>query len=215
MSKKLLILITLALILGGVAFILWRMDKTSPPVAVPQPTPKEASETPNETEKFSKILDGEYSLNAIDTSNWKTYRNEKYGFEVKYPENWETGNPHLEEGKGFNIWFAEKGKLYAVEGNGESAIVLSISFKTNPHYKTTEEFLLYKKQVVKDFSVKKVTDMSIPMYYSIGYGEGIQVASEALTNYSLSLTSGLGLSYYPEVKDVLHGMISTIKIIKK
>ena len=25
----------------------------------------------------------------IDTSNWKTYRNEEYGFEVKYPEEWE------------------------------------------------------------------------------------------------------------------------------
>lgn len=24
----------------------------------------------------------------IDTSNWKTYRNEEFGFEVRYPENW-------------------------------------------------------------------------------------------------------------------------------
>ena len=27
-------------------------------------------------------------LTSIDTSNWKTYRNEEYGFEVKYPEEW-------------------------------------------------------------------------------------------------------------------------------
>ncbi len=26
---------------------------------------------------------------TIDTSNWKIYHNEKYGFEVKYPDNWE------------------------------------------------------------------------------------------------------------------------------
>jgi hypothetical protein len=26
---------------------------------------------------------------AIDTSDWKIYRNEKYGFEVRYPNNWQ------------------------------------------------------------------------------------------------------------------------------
>lgn len=29
---------------------------------------------------------------AIDTSNWKTYRNEEYGFEFKYPEGWVENN---------------------------------------------------------------------------------------------------------------------------
>ena len=27
-------------------------------------------------------------LSEIDTSNWKIYRNEEYGFEIKYPESW-------------------------------------------------------------------------------------------------------------------------------
>jgi len=43
----------------------------------------------NSIEEDVKTLDNERaSLMDIDTSNWQTYRNEEYGFEVKYPEDW-------------------------------------------------------------------------------------------------------------------------------
>lgn len=43
-----------------------------------QPTPS-LSPTPEDKEVIES---------NIDTSNWKTYRNEEYGFQVKYPEGW-------------------------------------------------------------------------------------------------------------------------------
>ncbi len=51
------------------------------------------------------------TIDTIDTSTWKTYRNEEYGFEVKYPKNWAsqeiTGLTHGER-EIFNIGFGEK-----------------------------------------------------------------------------------------------------------
>ncbi len=40
-------------------------------------------------ENYWVKADGGEAASAPDTSNWKTYRNEEYGFEFKYPENWE------------------------------------------------------------------------------------------------------------------------------
>jgi len=36
-------------------------------------------------EKTVVIKEENTSTNEIDTSNWKTYKNEEYGFEIKYP----------------------------------------------------------------------------------------------------------------------------------
>ncbi len=44
-------------------------------------------------------------VSTVDTSNWKTYRNEEYGFEVKYPGEW-TNLPITKKGPGFAVDFA-------------------------------------------------------------------------------------------------------------
>ena len=42
---------------------------------------------------------------AIDTSDWKTYRNEEYGFEVKYPVDWVIGQEEPDTGNGLLLTF--------------------------------------------------------------------------------------------------------------
>ncbi|MDI6734071.1 MAG: DUF5667 domain-containing protein [Patescibacteria group bacterium] len=45
--------------------------------------------------KIEKKIEKATPTSAIDVSDWQTYRNEQYGFEVKYPMSWQTTVPSL------------------------------------------------------------------------------------------------------------------------
>ncbi len=41
---------------------------------------------------FWSLKDQPVQTQSVDTANWQTYRNEEYGFEFKYPEDWKVLN---------------------------------------------------------------------------------------------------------------------------
>jgi len=57
------------------------------------------TETP---EKVTEVPKEEKELIEDETADWNIYRNEKYGYEVKYPENWRLANSVID------WWYGEK-----------------------------------------------------------------------------------------------------------
>lgn len=118
----LIIGITAIIIAGVVAYALMQKSKT----------PSSAK-----SEKISGLEQ------SSATADWKTYRNEKYGFEIKYPRNWYF-EPHLSNGY-FDItdYKVGLGNIAPADRTG-----VRINIYPNAPYKNAEEWFSADQRTV-------------------------------------------------------------------
>jgi len=99
--KYILIVLILAVIVGG--GVLWWIKKEEvAPIEFP------------EIKKPEKVVEDE-------TANWKVYKDEVYGFEIKYPKDWTIEEAKIEEAKEIvkrYLSFSPMGKTYILGGMG-------------------------------------------------------------------------------------------------
>ncbi len=102
---------------------------------------------------------------ANPTANWKTYQNEKYGFELKYPQNWmveenaKVGSPDgrgisIREGywRGFNIYDL---------GNIRNTDYKNLPILENSDYVMDAQTIIIENQTVKLNIVRNPADVEI------------------------------------------------------
>lgn len=91
------------------------MPQTKTPLLSPSQTLSQATSSPNPTQTLQPVPESmsKSPLTVDPTSSWKTYRNEQYGFELKYPPTW-------------RVWQADNEGLWIAHMQSKSSITVAV-----------------------------------------------------------------------------------------
>ena len=174
MSKKVLtisIILVLAVVILGVVFGLEKREVKAPVVKNNEKI-KESAEITSTTKTTTSTKETENS--EIDTSNWKTYRNEEFGFEVRYPKQWNINEsaPAFPDSNAIGIFIknSENSGFY-IFPKGEFDYGLGIEgvdFKLTKSTINNENVIIrsYKESTRINFSGTNMKNFRIELVYS-------------------------------------------------
>ncbi len=186
-----IVAILIILVAGGYWGYRYQFSELSTPKT---PPPKTDQKMPSSTD--------------IDTSNWKTYRNEKYGFEVRYPGEWSVKTSQL--GVRTTVEFTDVSKNNSGMFYSD---IFSISYGPNQGGETLEQRLADEMQTSRWEKVGVITIGDFPAY------KLLLPETDAPPRYIFA-TSGSGMSYIFDIslrtsdEKVSNQILSTFKFIE-
>ncbi len=148
----------------------------------------------NETSTTSVSLEQE---NLVDEKykDWKTYRSEKYGFEIKYPENWKIGRYNMKDETKF---FASKNYINKFGHRGDAGQI-SISF----FQKNNQIFNDWEKRYLENIAPmgcekkeqEKIDSLVATSYYCYNHVTAFDIRVIEVDNFFVSIVTGSAIDF--------------------
>lgn len=189
---KTLLLVAVGIILVIVLYVIYEKEKKTPISLIPTPT---FSSAPLFTPSPTPVI-----APKIDTSNWKIYRNDKYGYEFKYPSNF-----YIEEPASTVVIVRTKGKEY-----------LQIQYSNISSMPPRPEN--YIPNYAKFVGTVNIGGKKADKYYTTNpQGEGGIIENTPYTDYVVVLgeRQWAQIDYFGEkdIANLFESIISTLKFI--
>ncbi|OHA45895.1 MAG: hypothetical protein A3A80_04450 [Candidatus Terrybacteria bacterium RIFCSPLOWO2_01_FULL_44_24] len=196
-------LATAALILGGGGYVLWQENKkASEMLRVAQDKQTEAEQKAQNNTELG------------DISDWKTYRNEKYGFEFMYPNDWniDSGSTQI-----YKDLYVVINPPISLKGHTNGISISSIAEYNN---QTLDEILAV---ICKSDKIECIKNQN-GVYYSRvsstnAYGQYVLIASIPIEKQLVMFEEELGdnesaKSINVSIENIFDQILSTFKFIE-